>query len=82
MNLVFAGEAPVVAEILNLRRFRKARRRAETEAVADRNRAEFGRRKGERAGTTAAAQEAVRRLDGHLRDRPAPDDPEPDPTGE
>ena len=75
------GEA-ATAEILNLRRFRKAQQRAEEEAAAGRNRAVFGRRKGERPAAKAAAERATHLLDGHHRDRSFPDDPESSGAGE
>lgn len=56
------------AEIVNLRRARKAKAREEAEAVAADNRVRFGRSKAERE--TAKARDAVerRRLDGHRLD--------------
>ena len=67
-----------MAEILNLRRFRKARKRSEGEAAADRNRAAFGRNKGDRAAGKAADERTSRFLDAHLRDPPLPNDAETD----
>lgn len=54
----------MTAEIVNLRRFRKSKARAQKEAEAERNRAQFGRTKPERAIGTAEADRATRHLDG------------------
>ncbi len=58
-----------MAEIVNLNRARKAKRRAERETQAAANRAAFGRTKAEK---TAGANEAIRGeriLDGAKRDQ-------------
>ncbi|MCV9935906.1 DUF4169 family protein [Boseaceae bacterium BT-24-1] len=60
-----------MAEIVNLRRARKARDRATAEAQAAQNRIEFGRTKAERTLTEAEKTLAKRRLEGHrLTDDP------------
>jgi hypothetical protein len=58
----------MTAEIVNLRRARKARGRAEAEAKAAQNRIDFGRSKAERTLTQARDDLAARRLDGHRRE--------------
>ena len=57
-----------MAEIINLRRARKRKERAEKEARAADNRLAFGRSKGERTLSDARKDLAERRLDGHKRD--------------
>lgn len=57
------------AEIINLRRARKAKKRCEDQARAEENRARFGRPKHEREMARAEENLAVRRLDGLRRDR-------------
>ena len=57
-----------MADIINLRKARKAKRRAEHEAQAAENRIKFGRPKGERQAGEAAQRLAERRLDAHRRD--------------
>lgn len=60
-----------MAEIVNLRRARKARNRATSEAQAAQNRIDFGRTKAERTLTEAEKSLAERRLEGHrLSDDP------------
>ncbi|UAK23732.1 DUF4169 family protein [Sphingomonas nostoxanthinifaciens] len=54
-----------MAEIVNLRRARKARDRAEAAAHATANRARHGRTKADRSATEAEAARAEQRLDGH-----------------
>ena len=56
------------AEVVNLRRVRKATARVEREAEAAANRARHGRTKGERAVQGLEARRAARSLDGALRD--------------
>jgi hypothetical protein len=58
------------ADIVNLRRARKAKARAERERDAAENRRGFGRTRAERLTETAERQRAERHLDGHRR----PDD--------
>jgi len=52
-----------MAEIVNLRRARKARARSEKDKVAEQNRTRFGRSKAEKAASRAEEERAVRRLD-------------------
>ena len=64
-----------MAEIVNLRRARKARDRASAEAQAEQNRITFGRTKAERTLTEAEKTLAERRLEGHrLSDDPGGED--------
>ena len=63
-----------MAEIVNLRQFRKQKERAEAEKEAAQNRLAFGRTKIERSLTEAERDKAARHIDGHKRDR---DEPEP-----
>ncbi len=64
----------MTAEIVNLRKARKAKARIDREAQAAENRVKFGRTKQERA--TSDANEALRlaRLDQHRRDSQDHDD--------
>lgn len=62
-----------MGELVNLRRARKAKGRAEREANAAANRAAFGRTRGEKEGQDAIRTLETRRLDGHRRDA-RPDD--------
>lgn len=55
-------------DIINLKRVRKARRRAEGEASAAANRVAFGRTKADKAQAKAETELARRKLDGHKRD--------------
>lgn len=57
------------AEIVNLRRARKGKARAEKDREAEANRVAFGRTKAEKLTTKAEREAAVRKLDGHKRDR-------------
>jgi hypothetical protein len=57
-----------VAEIVNLRRARKAKARGEREASAQENRRRFGRTKAEKAKEVAEREKAARTLDDHRRD--------------
>ncbi|TAD87062.1 MAG: DUF4169 family protein [Alphaproteobacteria bacterium] len=59
-----------MAEIINLRRQRKAKARAEEDRVAAANRAKFGRSKADRTRTTEDALRAERHLDGHRLPQP------------
>ena len=54
-----------MAEIINLRRARKAKSRSDAEAKATENRAKFGRPKAERSLSDASQVLAERRLDAH-----------------
>jgi hypothetical protein len=57
------------ADIVNLRRARKAKARSEKQHEAETNRALFGRTKTEKAKEAAERERAVRSLDSHRRDR-------------
>lgn len=59
-----------MAEIINLRRARKAKARAEAETEADANRRKFGQPKAERVKREAERDIAARRLDGHRLGEP------------
>lgn len=54
-----------MAEIVNLRRARKAKARASDDAKAAENRAKFGRTRQERERVEAEAEIGLARLDGH-----------------
>jgi hypothetical protein len=56
------------AEIVNLRRFRKAKARAEKVEEAAENRRRFGRSKAEKAEEAAERARAERLVDGHRRE--------------
>ena len=58
----------MAAEIINLRKARKARDRAEKEKRADENRVKFGRTKAEKEKAKAEDEIAKRRLEAHKRD--------------
>ena len=57
-----------MAEVVNLRQFRKARARAEKEAQAEENRIRHGRTKGEKLRDQSSTEKAERDLDGKQRD--------------
>ncbi len=57
-----------MAEIINLRRVRKAKARAAAEVTAAANRAAFGRTNAEKQATKADADRCARILDGAKRD--------------
>ena len=59
-----------MADIINLRQARKQKARAEREAVAQSNRAVFGRSKADRLKHNAETLLARRRLDAAKRDVP------------
>ncbi len=61
-----------MAEIVNLRRFRKAKARSEEAAVADVNRARHGRSAAERRAETGEAARQKAGLDGHKLERVRP----------
>jgi hypothetical protein len=63
-----------MAEIINLKRARKAKARAAAEAEAAANRATHGRSKAERKLTQAEQRAAKRKLDGHKRNDHGDDD--------
>ncbi|MFN3672943.1 MAG: DUF4169 family protein [Bosea sp. (in: a-proteobacteria)] len=54
-----------MAEIVNLRRARKQRKRTDADKQAEQNRISFGRSKAERALSDAEAALAAKRLEGH-----------------
>lgn len=58
----------MMAEIINLRQARKAKGRADKEAVAAANRAKFGRTRTEKQAEQARRDQAEKQLDGHKRD--------------
>ena len=57
-----------VADVINLRRARKAKARDAADAQAQANRIAHGRNKTEKKTTKAENDAATRRLDGHKRD--------------
>lgn len=61
-----------MGEIVNLRRARKSKKRAQESRTADENRIAFGRTKSERALSETERALAARRLDGHLLRDPDP----------
>ena len=62
----------MTAEIINLRRARKAKARADRATKAEENRVRFGRTKAERKKTEAETLSSRRRLDAHKRDTERP----------
>ncbi len=54
----------MTADIVNLRRFKKLKARAEKQTDAERNRVRFGRTKAEKAVSSAEADQLARQLDG------------------
>ena len=63
-----------MGELVNLKRTRKAKARADVEAKAQANRIAFGRTKAEKRTTKAEREAADRKLDGHKRDDDTNDD--------
>ncbi len=61
-----------MAEIINLRRARKAKARGEATAKAEQNRIAFGRTKAERNATQAERDIVERRIEGHRLDGSKP----------
>ena len=57
-----------MAEVVNLRRARKARARAADANRAETNRAAFGRTKAQKAADAATQDRLARALDGHRRE--------------
>jgi hypothetical protein len=57
-----------MAEIVNLKLARKRKARAEQDAVAEANRAKFGRTKAERDRQAAEKKMADRHIDAHKRE--------------
>lgn len=62
-----------MAEIINLRRARRAKARAAAETEAAANRVAFGRTKAEKAGQAAQNALDSRRVEAHRREPSAPD---------
>ncbi len=58
-----------MAEIVNLRRVRKQKARAEAGKAAEQNRIDFGRSKAERSLSEAERDKAQRHVDGHRLSR-------------
>jgi hypothetical protein len=58
----------MTAEIVNLRRARKAKARTEREKEAEANRIAFGRTKAEKAATGAERERSRRVIDSHRRE--------------
>lgn len=58
-----------MGDIVNLRRARKSKKRAEAAREANANRVVFGRSKAERSLSDQEKALAARRLDGHLLSR-------------
>jgi hypothetical protein len=56
-----------MAEIINLKRARKAKARSEADALAKANRLEHGRTKADKTLSKAEKNAAHRKLDGHKR---------------
>ncbi len=59
----------MTADIVNLRRARKAKARADRERTAAENRRVFGRTRAERTAEAAERERAERHIDGHHRPR-------------
>ncbi len=57
-----------MADIINLRRFRKAKNRDEEAKIAEANRQKFGRTKSEKLLSKTEVTKAEKNLDGHKRD--------------
>ena len=73
-----------MAEVINLRRARKARERADAEAQAAENRVRYGRPKAEKRLEAARAEKERRDLEGKRRDpgdAPPGSRGAPDPEG-
>lgn len=60
------------ADIVNLRKARKAKRRTDKEATADANRVRFGRSAAERKKTDADQERERSHIDGHRLDETDP----------
>ena len=60
------------ADIINLRRARKAKARSEKDRQAEENRARHGQSKATRQLLRGQDEIETRRLDGHRRDTPVP----------
>lgn len=59
-----------MADIVNLRQVRKQKARADKERAAERNRALHGRTKAEKERDRLSADQTIRFIDGHRRERP------------
>ncbi|HEX7822853.1 MAG TPA: DUF4169 family protein [Sphingobium sp.] len=57
-----------MAEIINLRTARKTRKRADDAALADQNRAKFGRTRAEKDRDRMEAERLARQVDGARRE--------------
>jgi len=57
------------ADIVNLRRARKAKARVEREREAETNRVRFGRTRAEKEGLAAERDKAARALESHRREK-------------
>jgi hypothetical protein len=68
-----------MAEIINLRRARKRRDKAQADSQAEQNRITFGRSKAERLLTKTESDKAARSLDAHRLDKPDRSGGEPEP---
>ena len=66
-----------MGEIVNLRRFRKDKARADDARQAESNRLKFGRSKSEKQRTSTEQDAARRQLDGHKLAEQMPDTPDP-----
>jgi hypothetical protein len=62
-----------MAEIVNLRQWRKRQARSDSEEKAAQNRAKFGRTKSDKETQNISTTKSARHLDHHLLD-PEPDD--------
>lgn len=60
-----------MGDVVNLRRVRKGRARAEAERRAQENRVAFGRSKSEKQAAAAQAALEAKSLEGHRRDAPS-----------
>jgi hypothetical protein len=63
----------MTAEVINLRRARKAKARDERQRTAAANRAAFGQSKAAKTQRTSERERAERTLEGHRRDRGEPE---------
>ncbi|MCG7508123.1 DUF4169 family protein [Mesorhizobium retamae] len=57
-----------MAEVVNLRQFKKGKAREQRAATADQNRALHGRSKSEKQRDKMLAEKAERRIEGHRRE--------------
>jgi hypothetical protein len=65
-----------MAEIVNLRRARKAKARQAAETAAQDSRVAFGRTKAERQATQSEHDRALRHIEGHRRLSQSPEQPQ------